>query len=283
MASDSSKCEDIRLRKYTDYLGKKMSKKQIQRELDELGVKMKELQYKLYANARESLLIVLQGIDGSGKDGTVRHVMSSLNLQSAYAQWLGVDISKSKSEHDLSDDYLLRIHKAIPHKGWIAIFNRSHYEDVIESKVHNLVPLQELENRYRQINDFERYLSENHIHIIKFFLNISKKEQLKRLNGRIEDPTKNWKISKNDLIDRINWDGFIECYEEVIERCNTKYAPWYIIPSNQKWFRNLSVARITVKTLEDMNLKFPDVDVSELRSALKNEKSPHSSLHKHNI
>src|SRR5215831_10367793 len=216
-------------------------KENVEHELDRLSRQMSELQYKLFANKNQSLLIILQGVDASGKDGTIRHVMGALNPQSCY-----VKSFKVPSSEDVLHDYLWRVHMSIPQKGQIAIFNRSHYEDVIEVSVHNLFPNNEILRRYRQINDFERYLSENHVTILKFFLHISKAEQKKRLQERIEDASKHWKISESDLQDRRYWDKYIASYEKALTRCSTPWTPWYIIPSNLKWFRNWAVAQIIV-------------------------------------
>jgi len=172
---------------------------------------------------------------------------------------------KVPTTQDLSHDYLWRVHMAIPSKGQIAIFNRSHYEDVIEARVRNLVPKNELILRYRQINDFERYLSENHVVVLKFFLHISKDEQKKRFQERLEHPTKHWKISERDLQDREYWKQYMEAYEETLATCSTGWASWYIVPANLKWFRNWAVAQIIVSTLDSMKLRFPEprIDLSK--------------------
>ena len=235
-------------------------KQDVERDLAHFSSRMSELQYKLFADNSQSLLIILQGVDASGKDGTIRHVMGALNPQSCYAKSFKVPTTE-----DLSHDYLWRVHMAIPSKGQIGIFNRSHYEDVIEVRVHNLIPNNELTLRYRQINDFERYLSENHITILKFFLHISKDEQKKRLIARLQDPTKRWKISESDLQNRKYWDNYMDCYEKVLSICSTRYAPWYIVPANLKWYRNWVVAQIVVKTLDSMKLNYPQpkIDISK--------------------
>ena len=216
----------------------------------------------LRANSR-SLVIILQGVDASGKDGTIRHVMGALNPQSCY-----VKSFKVPTEEELSHDYLWRVHMAVPPKGQIAIFNRSHYEDVIEVRVRNLVPKNELTPRYRQINDFERYLSQNHVTILKFFLHISKDEQKKRIKERFMDPTKRWKISEGDLLVRKYWDKYMESYEQALSRCSTHWAPWYVIPANLKWFRNWAVAQIIVNTLDRMKLKYPQPRIDVSKSAI---------------
>jgi PPK2 family polyphosphate:nucleotide phosphotransferase len=234
-------------------------KKDVEEELIHFSSRISELQHKLFADNSQSLLILLQGIDTSGKDSTIRHVMGAFNPQSCYVAPFRVP-----SAEELSHDYLWRIHMAVPSKGQIAIFNRFHYEDVIESRVHNLVENTELNSRCRQINDFERYLSENHIRILKFFLHISKNEQKKRLEERLENPSKHWKIS-GDIKDRKYWNKYMESYEEMLNRCSTEWAPWYIIPANFTWFRNWAVSSIIIETLDSMKLKYPrpKIDVSK--------------------
>lgn len=235
-------------------------KEDVESELAHFSGRMSELQHKLLAANSRSLVIILQGVDASGKDGTIRHVMGALNPQSCY-----VKSFKVPTEEELSHDYLWRVHMAVPPKGQIAIFNRSHYEDVIEVRVRNLVPKNELTPRYRQINDFERYLSQNHVTILKFFLHISKDEQKNRIKERLMDPTKRWKISEGDLLVRKYWDKYMESYEQALSRCSTHWAPWYVIPANLKWFRNWAVAQIIVNTLDRMKLKYPQprIDVSK--------------------
>ncbi len=186
--------------------------------------------------------------------------MGALNPQSCYVKSFKVPTAEEPSH-----DYLWRVHLAVPPKGQIAIFNRSHYEDIIEGLVHNLVPKNELTPRYRQINDFEKYLSENHVTMLKFFLHISKEEQKKRLQARLEDPTKHWKISESDIQDRKFWDKYMESYEQALNVCSTTWAPWYIVPANVKWFRDWLLADIVVKTLSKMKLKYPQpkIDISK--------------------
>jgi len=239
-------------------------KENVEHELDRLSRQMSELQYKLFADKNQSLLIILQGVDASGKDGTIRHVMGALNPQNCY-----VKSFKVPTQEEATHDYLWRVHMAIPQKGQIAIFNRSHYEDLIEVCVHNSVPKNEILRRYTQINDFERYLSENHVAILKFFLHISKDEQKKRLQARIEDPTKHWKISENDFQNRKYWDKYMKAYEEALSRCSTSWAPWYVIPANLKWIRNWVVAEIIVNRLDRMKLKFPEPEVDFSRLTIK--------------
>jgi len=210
------------------------------------------LQYQLYAEGRRALLVVLQGIDAAGKDGTIGHVMSGLNPQ-------GVTVTPFKVPEgaEKRHDYLWRVHNAIPEQGKIGIFNRSHYEDVLIVRVHGLAPKSEWSLRYQQINDFERMLSENHVRIVKLLLYIDKKEQAKRFRLRLEDPTKNWKFSAADVKEREYWDQYIEAYEDMLRKCSKEWAPWYVVPANRKWFRNLAVSQIVVDALESMHLKYP--------------------------
>ena len=220
------------------------------------------LQYLLYAEGRRSVLVVLQGIDAAGKDGTIRRVMSGLNPQ-------GVEVTPFKAPEgaEKRHDYLWRIHKAMPEHGQIGIFNRSHYEDVLVVRVHGLVPKSVWSKRYEQINDFERMLSESGVSIVKFLLYISKDEQAKRFRERLEDKRKGWKFSPDDLKEREYWDAYIEAFEEVLTKCSTDYAPWYVIPANRKWFRNLAVAQILVETVEGMKLQYPKpvADLSKIQ------------------
>jgi PPK2 family polyphosphate:nucleotide phosphotransferase len=218
------------------------------KNLDRLSV----LQYLLYAEARHALLVVLQGIDAGGKDGTVRHVMSGLNPQ-------GVDVTSFKVPEgaEKRHDYLWRVHNAVPEYGKIGIFNRSHYEDVLVVRVHGLAPKSVWSKRFDQINDFERTLTENGVTVLKFLLYIGKDEQAKRFRERLDNKTKNWKFSQADLREREYWDQYIEAYDEMLRKCSTEYAPWYVIPANKKWFRNLAVSEIVAQTLEGMKLKYP--------------------------
>jgi PPK2 family polyphosphate:nucleotide phosphotransferase len=224
--------------------------------------RMEDLQYRLYAESRRALLIILQGMDASGKDGTVRHVMSGLNPQGCR-----VTSFKVPSAEEASHDFLWRIHQAVPARGEIGIFNRSQYEDVLVVRVHQLVPKSVWSARYDQINAFEKLLTENGVTILKFFLHISKEEQKERLDQRLEDSTRNWKISPADLKERKRWGDYAMAYEAVLSRCSTSTAPWFVIPSNKKWFRNLAVSQIIVETLEQMNPKFPKAafDISKLK------------------
>jgi PPK2 family polyphosphate:nucleotide phosphotransferase len=214
--------------------------------------RLSERQYQLYAEGRRALLVVLQGIDAAGKDGSIRHVMTGLNPQG-----VAVTAFKQPDGPEKRHDYLWRVHRDTPEFGKIGIFNRSHYEDVLVVRVHGLVPKSQWSLRYRQINEFERMLTENGTRVVKLMLYISKKEQARRFRLRIEDPTKNWKFSAADIKEREYWDQYIEAYEEVLRKCSTEYAPWYVIPANRKWFRNVAVSQIVLDALDDMDLKYP--------------------------
>jgi PPK2 family polyphosphate:nucleotide phosphotransferase len=219
------------------------------------------LQNLLYAENKYALLIILQGMDTSGKDGTIRHVMSGLSP-------LGVQVTafKQPTEEELAHDFLWRVHKAVPRKGYIGIFNRSHYEDGLVARVHKLVPKKVWEKRYEQINDFEKELVRNNVIILKFFLHISKDEQKGRLEQRLKDPSRYWKFSLKDVEERQLWPDYGKAYEAVLSRCSTKWAPWYIVPANHKWYRNLFVAKHLVAALEELKMAYPppDVDLSKI-------------------
>jgi PPK2 family polyphosphate:nucleotide phosphotransferase len=223
--------------------------------------RLRELQHLLYADKRYSLLIVLQGLDAAGKDGTIRHVMSGVNPQGCEVRSF-----KAPSTEERSRDFLWRIHRAVPPRGNIGIFNRSHYEDVLVVRVHDLVPKSVWKHRYRQINEFEQMLTENGVTILKFFLHISKDEQKKRFEARIQDSSRNWKLSLPDFEERKHWDNYTEAYEEALARCSTAAAPWHVIPANKKWFRNYLVADLVVGALDNMRLKYPapTVDISKV-------------------
>src|SRR5579872_2376360 len=206
-----------------------------------------EQQYRLYAESKRAVLVVLQGIDAAGKDGTIRHVMSGLNPQ-------GVDVTPFKVPEgaEKRHDYLWRVHNAVPEAGMMGIFNRSHYEDVLVVRVHDLVPKSVWSKRYQHINEFERMLSDCQVTVVKFLLYISKEEQAKRFRLRIEDKSKRWKFSAADIKEREHWDQYIEAYDDVLRKCSTHYAPWYVVPSNHKWFRNLAVAQILLEVMQGM-------------------------------
>jgi PPK2 family polyphosphate:nucleotide phosphotransferase len=211
------------------------------------------LQERLYAESRQALLVVLQAMDAGGKDGTVKHVFSGVNPQ-------GVRVTsfKQPTELELAHDFLWRIHAAVPPHGYIGIFNRSHYEDVLVARVHALVEEAVWRRRYRHINHFEALLADADVRVIKLFLHISREEQADRLRKRLEDPTKRWKFNPGDLAERERWDEYQAAYEEAIARTSTESAPWYVIPADAKWFRNWAVSRIVIETLEDMDPRFPE-------------------------
>ena len=214
--------------------------------------RLTSLQDRLWAEAQHPILIVLQGIDASGKDGTVRHVMSAFNpMGCLVTSW------KAPTPIELAHDYLWRIHQRTPGKGEISIFNRSHYEDVLVVRVHDLVPKAVWSKRYDQINAFERILTSSGTTILKFFLWIDKEEQKQRFQARLEDPDKRWKFRLRDLEERKLWDAYVAADEAMLERCSTDAAPWYVVPANRKWFRNLAVADIVAETLEELNPRYP--------------------------
>ncbi|MFO7973313.1 MAG: polyphosphate kinase 2 family protein [Candidatus Hydrogenedentota bacterium] len=240
------------------FKNKSSAKKAFNENVDRLG----ELQYLMYAENKRALLIVLQAMDAGGKDGTIRHVMAGMNPQGCK-----VTSFKVPSAREASHDYLWRIHNSVPAKGEVGIFNRSHYEDVVTVKVKGLVSIDVWSKRFDHINDFERMLTDNNVHILKFFLNVSKDEQLKRLKRRLKDPRRMWKASEADFEERKFWDDYQAAYSEAVARCNTENAPWYIVPSDKKWFRNLVVSKIICETLESLEMEFPQTafDVSKIK------------------
>ena len=214
------------------------------------------LQYRLYAEGKRSFLIVLQGLDAAGKDGVIRHVISGTNPQ-------GVNVAcfKQPTHEELAHDFLWRSHNRTPTKGEIMIFNRSHYEDVLIVRVHDIVPKSVWSRRYDRICEFETLLNQAGTHVIKFYLHISPKEQLARFKTRLDDPHRNWKIRDSDYTEREYWPAYIEAIEDAMIETSTKRAPWYVIPSNHKWFRDLVISRILVDTLHEMDLKIPEPSV----------------------
>jgi PPK2 family polyphosphate:nucleotide phosphotransferase len=214
--------------------------------------KLADLQNVLYAEAKQSVLVVLQAIDAGGKDGTIRHVFSGVNPQ-------GCDVTSFKVPSDIekSHDFLWRIHARVPHKGMIGIFNRSHYESVLVERVKKLTPKEIWSRRYAQINAFERMLTDEGVTILKFFLHISKKEQKHRMLARLDQQAKNWKFNPDDLADRELWEPYMAAYEDMMRECSTKHAPWYIVPANHKWFRNWLIGDVLVRTLKAMDPQYP--------------------------
>ncbi len=214
-------------------------------------------QDKLYAEHRRAVLIVLQGMDTAGKDGTIKHVMSGVNPS-------GVEVAPFKvpTQEEADHDFLWRAHRYAPRRGHITIFNRSHYEDVLVPYVHRTVPRHVLRQRYDQINAFERLLIENDILVLKFFLHISADEQRRRLRDRLQDPTKQWKFSEGDVRERKLWPRYIKAYERLLTRCSTKHAPWHVVPANKKWYRNLVVAEVLVDAGEALGCAYPEPALS---------------------
>jgi len=220
------------------------------------------LQELFAADARRGLLVILQGMDTAGKDGVIRHVFEGVNPQG-----VRVKSFKRPTPEESSHDFLWRVHLRAPAKGEIVIFNRSHYEDVLIARVHHLVPRRVWSKRFDAINRFEKELVEEGTSILKFFLHISRKEQGVRLRDRIDDPTKQWKLNEADFHERVYWNNYMAAYEEMLRRTSTSWAPWYLLPSNHKWFRNLVVSTVLVQELEGMKLRYPppSVDISKLR------------------
>ncbi|HET9085517.1 MAG TPA: polyphosphate kinase 2 family protein, partial [Candidatus Limnocylindrales bacterium] len=223
---------------------------QIARELERLA----ELQDRLWAEAKHAVLVVLQGIDAAGKDGTIKKVMTAFNPQGS-----PVTAFKVPTAEELAHDFLWRVHKAVPRKGEIGIFNRSHYEEVLVVRVHDLVPKSVWSKRYELINDFERLLVETGTTVVKFFLAIDKDEQRERFQARYDDPTKRWKFSMGDLAERKLWDAYQDAFDDMLDRTSTAIAPWYLIPANRKWFRDLAVSTILADTIEDLKPEYPPV------------------------
>lgn len=232
--------------------GKFKHKKEAKAALSQNIKRMAELQNILYAENKHALLIVLQAMDAGGKDGTIRSIMSGVNPQ-------GVRVTsfKKPTDEELAHDFLWRVHKVAPRKGMIGIFNRSHYEDVLVVRVRNLVPPAVWKKRYEHINNFERLLADSGVTILKFYLHISKEEQKERFQARLEQPHKRWKFNPADLDERDLWDDYMQAFETVFERCSTDVAPWYIVPANKKWYRNLVISETIVQTLEGLNLAYP--------------------------
>ena len=264
--------KDFRLANYkTDVKGKISSKKEALKLLEKHKKKMAELQDKLYAHNKYGILIILQAMDAAGKDSAIKHVMSGVNPQGTQ-----VFSFKQPSKEELDHDYLWRTTKALPERGRIGIFNRSYYEEVLVVKLHNLIKYQRIpeefitkniwKKRYRQIRDFEKYIYENGIVTLKFFLHVSKEEQKKRFLERLENPAKNWKFSAADLKERGYWDEYQKCYEEAIAKTSTRNSPWYVVPADKKWFTRLVLSEVINRTLESLPLKYPKLKEEELKN-----------------
>jgi PPK2 family polyphosphate:nucleotide phosphotransferase len=258
--------EKVKLRRYhpgevPEGVNQDEAEGMLQALLQDLG----KLQYRLYAEHRQGLLVVLQGIDGAGKDGTIRHVMTGMNPAGCV-----VTSFKQPTRFELDHDFLWRVHPHVPAKGDVAVFNRSHYEDVLVVRVHHLVPKDVWSKRYALINDFEHLLrAEAGTTVVKFFLHISKEEQLKRFEQRLEDPERQWKIAEEDYTERELWDDYLEAHEDVLNETSTERAPWYVVPADKKWVRNLIVAKVLVETLKSMGIQppRPTVDLHRIRAA----------------
>ena len=231
-------------------------------EIESYTQRLHDQQYLMYAEGKRSLLICLQGRDAAGKDGTINHVLGAMNPQGCTVTGFKVP-SKEEAAHD----FLWRYHQHTPGKGQVAIFNRSHYEDVLVVRVHDLVPKKVWSQRYEQINAFEQMLADNGTHILKFYLHIDPDEQLERFKQRILDPARHWKISDGDYAERPYWDAYTEAFEDALSKTSTKHAPWFVIPSNHKWFRNLAISRIVAETLESLDMQFPEptVDIEAIK------------------
>jgi PPK2 family polyphosphate:nucleotide phosphotransferase len=261
------------------YHGKHLTKDDAAAEQQKQLERMGRLQRVLYADHGRSVLIVLQALDAGGKDGTVSHVFSAMNPQ-------GVRVTsfKKPTAEELAHDFLWRIHPHAPARGEIAIFNRSHYEDVLVVRVHDVVPKEVWSKRYDRINEFEKNLVESGTAILKFYLHISPDEQLARFGQRLDDPMRQWKISESDYEERKLWPAYVEAFEEVFHKTSTAHAPWYVIPANHKWFRNLAISCIVADTLDSMGLEMPKptVNIDDIRrkyhSATKGERAVERSV-----
>jgi PPK2 family polyphosphate:nucleotide phosphotransferase len=240
--------------------GLKKTEKDLERATEKQVERICELQRVLYADARYAILVVFQGRDASGKDGATRKVFRGVNSQGC-----GVASFRAPTDHEQLHDFLWRVHRQVPERGMIRIFNRSHYEDVIVPRVHDLVPKKVWSARYEQINEFERLLAQNSVVILKFFLHISRAEQKRRLLERITDETKNWKFREGDLDDRVHWDRFTKAYRGVLANTSTRWAPWYVVPADNEDVRDLLIARRVADTLARLDLKYPKAEPALLR------------------
>jgi PPK2 family polyphosphate:nucleotide phosphotransferase len=227
-------------------------KAKVAETLPRLGERIAELQERLWAEREQSLLVVLQAIDAGGKDGTIKHVFRGMNPAGAR-----VVSFRAPSDEELSHDFLWRVHRHAPAKGEVVVFNRSHYEDVLVVRVHRLVPDKVWRSRYAPINHFEESLAAAGTRVVKLFLHISKEEQARRFQARLDDPTKRWKFRVADLEERARWDDYQAAFQDAINRTSNRAAPWYVIPADRKWYRNWAVSRIVLETLEDMDPQYP--------------------------
>ncbi|MEP7169574.1 MAG: PPK2 family polyphosphate kinase [Bacteroidota bacterium] len=230
---------------------KKFHKEQTKKETQKLKFKLEELQNLMYAESKHAMLVIIQGMDASGKDGAIRNVFEAVNPMGCR-----VISFKQPSSLESKHDFLWRIHQQVPEKGMICVFNRSHYEDVLIQRVHDWVDNKIIKQRYHHINNFERLLTETGTHVLKFYLHVSKEEQLERLQERLSDQTKMWKYNENDIKEREYWGDYMKAYEDVFENCS-EYAPWNIVPADQNWYKEYLIAKKIVETLESFNMKFP--------------------------
>ncbi|MFC6633188.1 polyphosphate kinase 2 family protein [Microbulbifer taiwanensis] len=246
----------------TSFKGEHENHKSALPEIQQYDRKIRDLQYLMYAEQKHSLLICLQGRDAAGKDGTINHVLGAMNPQGCTVTGF-----KQPSAEEADHDFLWRCHKAVPRRGHVAIFNRSHYEDVLVQRVHKMVPRKVWSKRYEHINHFEKLLTDNDTLVLKFYLHIDPEEQLSRFKQRIDDPARHWKISESDYREASYWDEYTAAFEDALEKCSTDHAPWFVIPANHKWFRNLAISHIVTRALESLNMAFPapTVDIESIR------------------
>jgi len=244
--------EKIKLKDFDPDDSGKYDKEGAKAETAKNIARLAELQEVMYAGGKHALLIILQAMDAAGKDGTIKQVMSGVNPQGCR-----VTSFKAPTAEELSHDFLWRIHEHVPPKGYIGLFNRSHYEDVLIVRVHDLVPEAVWKARYEQINNFEKLLADGGVTILKFFLHISKEEQKERFEKRLADKSKNWKFNPGDVKEREHWDEYMAAYEDAIKKCNKPWAPWHVVPANKKWYRNLAISERIVAALESLDMQYP--------------------------
>lgn len=247
----------IRLRNTDTRAPEKFSKEQGKKELQKLKLRLGELQNLLYAESMHALLVVIQGMDASGKDGAIKNVFESVNPMGCR-----VISFKQPAPAELKHDFLWRIHQQVPEKGMICVFNRSHYEDVIVQRVHKWVSNKIIEQRFSHINNFENLLEQTGTRVLKFYLHVSKEEQLERLKERLSDPAKMWKYNENDIKEREYWNEYMQAYEDAFENCS-EYAPWQIVPSDQNWYKEYCIAKKVVETLESLKMEYPGLKKNE--------------------
>lgn len=258
--------EKVKLSKVDpDFVGDWSDKEAAKERTQENAALLADLQYQLYSENRRSLLIILQAMDAGGKDGTINHVLAPMNPQGCRVQNF-----KSPTAEELAHDFLWRVHRVAPKRGEVVIFNRSHYEDVLIARVHRLAPKEVWSRRYAHIRHFESLLADSGVTVLKFYLHISKSEQLKRFEDRFNEPDKHWKISEADYAERRYWDDYMAAFEDAFEQCSTDEAPWFIIPADKKYFRNLAVSQIIADTMREMKLQLPapTVDLKTIKAEI---------------